>query len=106
MDCSLTQRVYIDIREKLIRGKLAAGTRLTNRAVAKQMGISSTPVREALNQLVSEGILDYQQGVGVLVHRILTTEMTEHKIPHIGGQNRDFTTPKWRIQSHHKVMCD
>ncbi len=31
---------------------------------------------------------------GVLVQGILTTGMTENKIPHNGGQNRDFTTPK------------
>ena len=34
MYCNLTQRAYIDIREELMRGKLAAGICLTNQAVS------------------------------------------------------------------------
>jgi DNA-binding GntR family transcriptional regulator len=79
---TLTQRAYIHIHEKLTRGKLAAGSRLSNRAVAKEMGISLTPVRGAFNRLISEGLLEYQPGLGVFVpmtHRREIEELYEFR---------------------------
>ena len=43
---------------------------------------------------------------GVMGQQILTTCQNENRIPHNGWHNRDFTTPKQRIQPHHKAMCD
>ena len=64
---NLTQKAYLHIHDQLTSGSLTPGSRLSNRAVAKQIGISFTPVREALNRLVSEGLLEYRQGLGVFV---------------------------------------
>jgi len=67
MSDNLAQLAYNHVYEKLTRDKLAAGSRLSNRAVAKELGISLTPVRGAFNRLISEGFLEYQPGVGVFI---------------------------------------
>jgi len=77
MDQNLSQRAYSYIHEKLVSGQLAAGSRLSNRALAKEIGISFTPVREALNRLVSEGLLEYQRGLGVFVPTMTRRQIEE-----------------------------
>lgn len=67
MSGNLTQKAYRHIHDELVGGQLLPGCRLSNRGVAKKIGVSFTPVREALNRLVSEGLLEYRQGTGVFV---------------------------------------
>lgn len=55
---SLTDQAYRHMKLLLMRGELAPGTRLVFRDVARELGTSVTPVREALLQLVAENALD------------------------------------------------
>ena len=64
---TLTQRAYIHICGKLQSGGAAPGSRLSHRALAKEIGISFIPVREAMNQLVSKGIIEHHPGLGSFV---------------------------------------
>ena len=75
---NLTQKAYWHIHDKLCHGVLQPGSRLSNRKVAKEIGISFTPVREALSRLVSEGLLEYRQGVGVFVPVVSIQEIREN----------------------------
>lgn len=52
------QRAYGFLREKLIAGELPPGSRLSDVALSKEIGISRTPVREAINQLASEDLVE------------------------------------------------
>lgn len=45
------------IRQKLLSGELGPGSRVSERALAIQLGISRAPVREAIAQMLSEGLL-------------------------------------------------
>ncbi|MCG8306657.1 MAG: GntR family transcriptional regulator [Cytophagales bacterium] len=54
---SLKENAYKHIRIKLGKGELNPDGRLSNRALAKEIGIGFIPIREAINQLVSEGIV-------------------------------------------------
>jgi DNA-binding GntR family transcriptional regulator len=45
------------IREMILRGDLAPGQRVPEAVVARQLGISRTPVRQALPALAEEGLL-------------------------------------------------
>jgi len=74
---NLSNKAYWYIHDKLTRGALRPGFRLSNRAVANEVGISFTPVREALNRLVSEGLLEYREGLGVFVPRVTRQEIEE-----------------------------
>ena len=54
---NLTELTYRSIKEQLLDGTLAEGTRLTEEQLASQLGISKSPVREALNRLEAEGLI-------------------------------------------------
>jgi len=77
MGVSYKQRAYDHIRDKLMVGELAAGCRLSNRALAREIGISIIPVREAISQLVSEGLLEHKPRVGTFVVEPSRQEIAE-----------------------------
>lgn len=49
--------VYQQLRERIVRGRIAPGTRLVEREVAAHFGVSRTPVRAALERLRQEGYI-------------------------------------------------
>ena len=59
-DTSLRQQVYVSLREALTAGRFAPGQKVTFRFVAGVLGVSLTPVREALRRLVAEGAFEVQ----------------------------------------------
>lgn len=62
---SLGERAYRQIWEAIQQGRLLPGTRMREVEIAQWLGISRTPVREALARLVSEGLAvnDAQRGM-------------------------------------------
>ncbi|HEX9038554.1 MAG TPA: GntR family transcriptional regulator [Ktedonobacterales bacterium] len=54
---SLRERVYRALRDALVAGELAPGARLRDQDLAEQLGVSRTPVREALQRLEDEGLV-------------------------------------------------
>jgi DNA-binding GntR family transcriptional regulator len=73
---SLSQRAYEEIRAYLMRGRLKPGERLVSRLLASELGISTTPVREALARLASEKALELDHRNTVVVPT-LTAERYE-----------------------------
>jgi DNA-binding GntR family transcriptional regulator len=60
---SVQTETYHAIRSALVEGALAPGQKVTNRLLADLVGVSVTPVREALRRLVAEGaLLDLPNG--------------------------------------------
>lgn len=64
---TLRQQAYLHLRKRLLSGELRAGTQLSEPDLAKQLGMSRTPVREALRQMENEGLLDYAPRFGAMV---------------------------------------
>jgi len=58
---------YDAMKERLVRGAFEPGRKLTVRAVADALGVSSTPARDALNRLAAEGALIYSGPKTVIV---------------------------------------
>lgn len=68
MPFTLTEYAYHFLREKIMTGELGPpGTRISDLDLSKLIGISRTPVREAINQLASEGLLDRRPRLGVFI---------------------------------------
>ncbi|WP_037569060.1 GntR family transcriptional regulator [Phaeacidiphilus oryzae] len=55
------------LRERLLSGSLAPGTRVNEVTLAQELGISRGPLREAVRQLVSEGLLVHTPNRGATV---------------------------------------
>jgi DNA-binding GntR family transcriptional regulator len=66
-DGPIRDRAYLHIQRKIASGALAAGSPLSELALAKELGSSRTPVREAIGQLVAEGLLEQTPNRGAVV---------------------------------------
>lgn len=64
---SIRERAYLLIRQKIALGELAPGAAVSEIPLAQQLGSSRTPVREALGQLVAEGLLEQTPNRGTVV---------------------------------------
>ncbi|SMH41906.1 GntR family transcriptional regulator [Maritimibacter sp. HL-12] len=62
-----TKRATYELRHRIIEGQLAGGTRLYEVALAEELEISRTPVREAMSRLAEEGLLERASGGGFVV---------------------------------------
>lgn len=65
------------IRLEILSGSLEPGSRLMQADLAKRMNTSTTPVREALRELASEGLLHLDPHRGVIVHEPSEQELAE-----------------------------
>lgn len=70
------QIAYNQIKEMVI-GTLPSGAPLVERDLCEKLNVSRTPVREALRQLASEGLVDIVDGKGVFVAKIRFEDMVE-----------------------------
>lgn len=71
------KKVYDAIRHKLLLGELRPGTRLSEVALAKELGVSRTPVREAFNQLGRDGLVESMPYTGTYVKKLDREELAE-----------------------------
>lgn len=70
-------RAYLHLRQKLVSGDFAPGTRLLYGPIGKEIGVSATPVREAAAQLAKEGFVDLVPQIGAVVRSIDRTGLVE-----------------------------
>jgi DNA-binding GntR family transcriptional regulator len=62
-----SERAYAELRQRVLDGRLPAGSRIKETELAGELGISRTPVRDALSRLTVEGLLDFRPNVGATV---------------------------------------
>lgn len=80
---TLQERVYRDLRHRIMLGKFHPGRPVTIRGLADELSVSMTPVREALRRLVSEQALEILSNRRVTVPRMSAAkfaELTEARI--------------------------
>ncbi len=65
------------LRQAIFRGTLRGGTRLVQADIADELGVSTTPVREALRDLATEGLLRLDPHRGAVVHQLSFDEIRE-----------------------------
>jgi DNA-binding GntR family transcriptional regulator len=62
-----SQQTYEVLKKRIIAGHYTAGTQLKEIQIAEEMGISRTPVRTALKQLIDDGLAVAEEGRGVFI---------------------------------------
>ena len=80
-------RAYEQLRELIIRGLLAPGSRIVESEIANRLGVSRTPVRSALHRLQQEGYITAGEGAGE--SRLSIAPLTQddaRELFHIVGQ--------------------
>lgn len=69
--------VYENIKMAIIKGEIEPGTRLTETKVGEQMGVSTTPVREAFRRLESERLVKIIPWRGAVVQEFSIEQIDE-----------------------------
>jgi DNA-binding GntR family transcriptional regulator len=73
----LGDQVYLQLLQRIERGGLPTGSKLRDAAVALELGVSRTPVREAFIRLAREGVLSAEPGRGFRLTAMSTTELRD-----------------------------
>lgn len=77
MQDTLSEKAYRELRRKVLAGELEAGAQLVNRTLAQEMDVSLAPVREAINRLATEGLVEYVPGAGAFVRKSTPQDLEE-----------------------------
>jgi DNA-binding GntR family transcriptional regulator len=73
----LTDRVLVALREAITSGRLPADARIKQEQIAAELGVSRTPVREALHLLEQEGLVRLVPRRGALVQGFTAADVRE-----------------------------
>ncbi|HEV7814675.1 MAG TPA: GntR family transcriptional regulator, partial [Janthinobacterium sp.] len=73
----LHDAVVEHLQKLIIEGVLAPGIKLNEREVCERLGISRTPLREAMKVLASEGLIEIVPNRGAFVSKMNDTEIWE-----------------------------
>jgi DNA-binding GntR family transcriptional regulator len=73
----LSADVHQELLGQIVRGRYAPGQRLRDTELAEELGVSRTPVREALLRLEREGFISAQKHMGFSVKRLQESEILE-----------------------------
>ncbi|MEW4564546.1 GntR family transcriptional regulator [Bremerella sp. JC770] len=71
------KQAYQYIQQRILSGDLPAGTQISELALAKEIGMSRMPIREAIRQLEVEGLVRQVPRFGTIVHSLDRSEMAE-----------------------------
>lgn len=68
---------YTRLRSMLLGGEVRPGQRLSHRSLAKDLGLSRSPVREALLALEAEGIIEHRPQSGVYLRELSVADLQD-----------------------------
>ncbi|MBJ9588926.1 GntR family transcriptional regulator [Burkholderia seminalis] len=74
---STADAVAASLRDMIINGELSAGERLVERDLAERFGISRIPMREAIQRLEREGLLDIFRNRGAVVRMLSVSDVQD-----------------------------
>jgi DNA-binding GntR family transcriptional regulator len=74
---SLHEAIVSRVRDMIIEGELAPGSRIHEGNLGRELGVSRTPLREALKFLASEGLIELSPGRGGVVRRFTPKDVQD-----------------------------
>ena len=74
---SLAEQIYLWLKERIIVGELRPGERLSVDQLATEIGVSRTPVRDAINRLALEGMLVVHPRRGTVVGALSVSDIRD-----------------------------
>lgn len=73
----LNKKVFLMLKDAIIKGDLKPGEKLAEEEIAKKLDISRTPVREALHKLAALGFVKIYPNQGIFVNQISIEDLKE-----------------------------
>ena len=73
----LREIVYEELKRQILVGEIAPGTRMMEVELAEEMGVSRTPIREAIRKLEKEGLVTIEPRRGAYASEISVKDMVD-----------------------------
>ena len=73
----LREIVYEELKRQILVGEIAPGTRMMEVELAEEMGVSRTPIREAIRKLEKEGLVNIEPRRGAYASEISVKDMVD-----------------------------
>lgn len=89
---TLAEQVYRQLRKDILLGKYPLGKKMLLRDLVDDLGISVTPLREAINRLVQDGFMEYSTNRGV-------------RIVELGSRDIDDLLQLRRLYDQYAIQC-
>lgn len=98
----LGEQVYAHIKEMILRGDIASGEKIPEQKIVEQLGVSRTPVREAVRRLAGDGLIVFTPNKSAVVITVdpkfkrdlgvvrITTDCLSAMLALQNGSNADF----------------
>lgn len=96
---SRAQAVHSAMKDMIRQGRLLPGQRVRESEIAEAQGVSRTPVREAMNMLVSEGLLEFSAARGMAV-----TELSRQRVSEIYALREFLEGASARFAAQHASL--
>ena len=77
MSATTVEKLADDMAEAILSGEFAPGSRLDEQLLAQRYAVSRTPVREALRQLATTGLIDLRPHRGAIVTQVTPAQLEE-----------------------------
>ena len=101
-----SQSIATALEAEILLGDLASGSRLDEVALARRFGVSRTPVREALQMVVSRALAVRLPYKGVIVADISPERIDQFgRRDRVGDRRFDHAPAGRRVRLHHRVDC-
>ena len=100
---TIRKRIYEHLREQLLNGEIAPLEHLIEAKIAKEIGTSRTPVREALHSLELEGLIESIPRVGYVVKPINEQEVGEICEIRMAIEG---VAARWAMEKAHKKLIE
>jgi DNA-binding GntR family transcriptional regulator len=100
---TIRKRIYEHLREQLLNGEIAPPEHLIEAKIAKELGTSRTPVREALHSLELEGLIESIPRVGYVVKAISKEEVEEICEIRMAIEG---VAVRWAMEKAHKKLVE
>ncbi len=100
---SIRRKIYDHLREQVLNGEIEPHQHLIEARIARDIGTSRTPVREALHSLELEGLIESKPRVGYVVKSISEQEVEE--ICEIRMAIEALAT-RWAMEKAHKNLVE
>ncbi|WP_284292986.1 GntR family transcriptional regulator [Luteimicrobium album] len=76
-DQSLSTKIYVELRERIIQGRIRPGERIRERDLAEELDVSRIPLREAFPRLEAEGFIRTVPRRGAVVSELTLRDVEE-----------------------------
>lgn len=93
--------VYDSLRDAISDGRIGVGERVREEEIARNLGVSRTPVREALQRLHQRGLLVFGAGRGLMV-----AELSQHQVLQLYAMREILEGSAARFAAQHADAAD